>query len=159
MSFLLSRVADPAGQAARAANYAFLFGRLQRFILEQFTHLPEGTSTSAFPISFDRKEELLEELARRSIAALNIWQVPHPFLPAADFPRVAALRKSVIALPVHQGLGILELEWIVEAVLGCSDSRHGPTRYTSIRDRRDFTRLTLVYAPGWPCFAGHDSRL
>jgi hypothetical protein len=70
-SFLLPRVANSAAQAARAANYAFLLGRLQRFVPEPFAHLPEGASTLAFPIYSDRKEELLEELARRGIAALN----------------------------------------------------------------------------------------
>jgi hypothetical protein len=69
------------------------------------------------PIQSDRKEELLDRLAWHGIAALNFWSVPHPSLPVADFPRAAALRESIIALPVHQELGVRELKRIVDAVL------------------------------------------
>ncbi len=120
--FLLARAAYPEIQAARAANYAFLLERLERFVPEHCVHLTEGTSHFAFPIRSDRKEELLDRLARRGIVAANYWSVPHPCLPTADFPRAAALRKSIIALPVHQELGARELERIVEAVLASLES-------------------------------------
>lgn len=116
--FLLGRVMDPAVQTARAANYAFLLKRLKSFVPEDFAHLPAGASPFAFPIWSDRKEELLDRLARQGVAAVNFWSVPHPCLPTADFPRAGALRKSIIALPVHQELGVRELERIVDAVLG-----------------------------------------
>lgn len=116
-SFLLPRVADPAAQYTRATNYAFLLKQLKRFVPEPFTRLPEGASPFAFPIQSNRKEGLIEQLARHGIMATNFWSDPHPCLSAADFPRVAALRKSVVALPVHQELGVRELEWIVDTTL------------------------------------------
>ena len=115
--FLLPRVVDPAAQTARAANYAFLLERLRRFVPDRFAHLNEGASPWAFPIRSDRKEELLDRLARRRILALNFWSGSHPCLPAG-FPRAAALRESLVGLPVHQELGVPELERIVDAVLG-----------------------------------------
>jgi dTDP-4-amino-4,6-dideoxygalactose transaminase len=38
-------------------------------------------------------------------------------LPVEGFPRAAALRESILALPVHQELGVRELERIVDTVL------------------------------------------
>ncbi len=115
--FLLPRRARPEAQAVRAANYAFLLERLERFVPEHFANLPKGSSPFAFPIRCERKEDLLQSLDRRGIVAENFWAAPHPHLPVANFPRSAALKKSVIALPVHQELSVRELEWVVDAVL------------------------------------------
>jgi len=111
-------VTNPAAQAARAANYAFLLRLVRRFVPEPFARLHEGASPFAFPIRSDRKKELLDRLYRHGIVASNSWSVPHPDLEATDFPRAAALRKIIGALPVHQELGIEELERIAGAVLG-----------------------------------------
>jgi len=127
MSFLLRRVAHPAAQAARATNYAFLLEQLERFVPQPFAHLPEGASPFAFPIQSDKKEKLLDDLARHGIVAFaNLWSVPHPCLPAADFPRSAALRNGTIGLPVHQELSLRDLQRIVDAVLGNRGPMHGP---------------------------------
>jgi dTDP-4-amino-4,6-dideoxygalactose transaminase len=113
---LLSRVPYEAARTARAANYAFLLERLERFVPEDFARLPEGASPFAFPIQSNRKGEMLDKLSRHGVAAIDLWAIPHPRLPVVDFPRAAALRESVIALPVHQELGARELERIVDAV-------------------------------------------
>ena len=120
--FLLARATDPAAPAARAANYAFLLERLERFVPRTFPNLSEGASPFAFPIQSDRKEDLLYRLAGCGIAAVDFWSAPHPCLPVRGFPRAAALRESIIALPVHQELGVRELERIVVAVLGNAES-------------------------------------
>jgi len=124
-NFLLARMPHTTAQRARLANHAFLLERLGHFVPEPFAHLPGGASPFAFPIQSNRKEEVLDWLARRGIAAVSFWGIPHPRLPTADFPRAAALRKSIIALPVHQELGVRELERIVRAVLEASDSGEG----------------------------------
>jgi dTDP-4-amino-4,6-dideoxygalactose transaminase len=116
-NFLLPRVSYSAAQAERAANYAFLLERLERFVLEPFAHLHEGVSPFAFPIQSHRKEEVLSLLRRYGVAAGDFWSVPHPSLPVVDFPQAAVLRDSVITLPVHQELSIRELERIANAVL------------------------------------------
>ena len=116
--FLIPRVTDPAAQDARATNYTLLLRRLKRFVPEPFAHLPIGTSPFAFPIQSNRKEEVIAQLAQQGILAANFWAVPHPCLQVTNFPRAEALRKSIVALPVHQELGIRELEWIVNVVLG-----------------------------------------
>lgn len=116
-TFLLRRVTESGVQATRVANYAFLLSRLNRFVPEPFAHPSEGASPFAFPIQSDQKEQLLYRLGQRGVAALNFWSVPHPRLPASNFPRVERWRKSIIGLPVHQELGARELEAIVDAVL------------------------------------------
>lgn len=115
--FLLAREKFAEARAARAANYAFLLERLGRFVPEPFAHLPEGASPFAFPVQSNRKEALLDRLAKSGIVALNFWSVPHRSLSATSFPRAAELRNSVVALPVHQELGAAELERIVATAL------------------------------------------
>jgi dTDP-4-amino-4,6-dideoxygalactose transaminase len=126
-SFFLARTTRSQAQATRAANYAFLLERLGRFVPEPFAHLPVGASPFAFPIRWDHKEELLQGLARRGIVALNFWAIPHPHLRVVDFPRAAALRKSIVGLPVHQELGPRELERVVDAVFGELRSSRRPS--------------------------------
>lgn len=121
--FLLPRTAYPAAQGARAANYAFLLEHLGRFVPEPFEHLPVGASPFAFPVQTDRKEGLLDQLARQGIAPVNFWAIPHPCLPTANFPRAAALRMSTVVLPVHQELGLRDLERIVDVVLDAIEAR------------------------------------
>lgn len=114
---LLTRITDPGAQEIRAANYAFLLERLEHLVPKPFASPLEGTSPFAFPIQSDRIDELLPRLGGHGIAALDFWRVPHPCLPVADFPEAASLRKTIIGLPVHQELGVRELERIVDAVL------------------------------------------
>lgn len=116
-SFLLSRVIDQSAQARRAANYGFLLRRLGRFVPTDFAYLHEGASPWAFPIQSDRKEELFNRLAQHGIDALKFWSDPHPCLPATDFVRATALRKSTLALPVHQELKVGDLERIADVAL------------------------------------------
>ena len=113
----LARVTHPAAQVARFNNYAFLLERLERFVPEPFARAPEGASPFAFPIRSDRKGEVLDRLARRGVVALDFWSSPHPRLPSEGFPQAAALRKSTVALPVHQELSVRELELIADSTL------------------------------------------
>ena len=121
-NFLLARTTQSAAQAARAANYAFLLEHLGHFVPEEFANPQQGSSPFAFPIRCNRKEELLCRLARRGIVAENFWAAPHPRLPVGDFPRAAALKESIIALPVHQELGVHELERVADAALAYLES-------------------------------------
>lgn len=124
-SLILAKIATPAAQTKRAANYAFLLQKLGCFVPRPFAHLPEGASPFAFPIRSDPKGALLDRLDRRGIDALDFWAIPHPCLPETGFPQTAAPRNSVIGLPVHQELGIPELERIVDATLASLEAVRG----------------------------------
>jgi dTDP-4-amino-4,6-dideoxygalactose transaminase len=114
--FLVPRVTNPQAQGVRLAHYAFLLERLGRLVPEPFAHLHEGASPYAFPIQSRCKSALLGRLYRHGIVASNFWSVPHPSLKVDKFPQAAALRESVVALPVHQEMGTEELERVVAAV-------------------------------------------
>lgn len=125
---ILVRIADPAAQTRRAANYSFLLRRLQRYVPPPFAQPSAGASPFAFPIESNCKRAVLDWLDRCGIDALDFWAVPHPSLPSAYFPRAAALRESIIGLPVHQELGTRELERIVSAVLDSPSGGQEPAR-------------------------------
>jgi hypothetical protein len=84
---------------------------------EPFARVPKTASPYAFPIRSNRKKEMLDWLYRHGVVASNFWSVPHPSLNVSNFPQAAALREHIVALPVHQELGIKELERIIDAVL------------------------------------------
>jgi dTDP-4-amino-4,6-dideoxygalactose transaminase len=114
--FFVNRVADPAAQKRRAANYDFLLERLRPLVPQQFAQPPAGASPFAFPIRSDRAEELIDRLARHSVVAGRLWPQPHPCLPHAEFPGAAVLRVETVVLPVHQELRARDLERIVDVV-------------------------------------------
>jgi dTDP-4-amino-4,6-dideoxygalactose transaminase len=116
-TFLLPRVADTEAQKVRASHYALLLERLGQLVPEPLVRLQLGASPFAFPIRSGRKADVLERLYRYGVVAPNYWPVAHPALRvASDFPGSAALRKDLVALPVHQELGTEELERLVAAV-------------------------------------------
>jgi dTDP-4-amino-4,6-dideoxygalactose transaminase len=112
---LLGRV-DPSAAARRRANYRVLLDELGDLVPSPFATLPDGASPFAFPLAVDDKQTLLARLASHGVRGLNLWSVPHPALPAARFPRAAALRARVVGLPVHQELRPADLVRIARAV-------------------------------------------
>jgi CelD/BcsL family acetyltransferase involved in cellulose biosynthesis len=70
-----------------------------------------------------QKTELLGRLASNGVYALDFWSVPHPSLPAADFPAAAELRRRVVGLPVHQELRSSDVERMVRATRTRSNPR------------------------------------
>ena len=114
--YALARVADAGTAALRRANYALLLEALAPFVLPAFAGPRPGASPFAFPIQTDHKAHVLAALSRRGIRALDFWSAPHPSLPADRFPRAAALRRTVIGLPVHQELRRRDLGLIAAVV-------------------------------------------
>jgi dTDP-4-amino-4,6-dideoxygalactose transaminase/CelD/BcsL family acetyltransferase involved in cellulose biosynthesis len=103
--FLLRRLAaDPDHARRRRANYRLLLDDLRERVPPPFDTLPDGASPFAFPIETDAKADLLEQLTRAGVEALDLWPTPHPLLPAGSFPAAARLRARTVVLPVHQGL-------------------------------------------------------
>lgn len=113
---LLRRVVNPRAAATRRNHYALLLDELSDLVPPPFADLPEGASPLAFPIATDDKDALRSRLSARGVRALDLWSVPHPSLPAAQFPSEEGLRSRVVALPVHQELRASDLERIVRAV-------------------------------------------
>ena len=112
----LRRVAEPAAAERRRANYELLLDRLADVVHPSFAALAGGACPLVLPIATGRKPALLRSLRAAGIRALDLWSVPHPALPQGRFPRAAALRRSLVGLPVHQELRRRDLERIAAEV-------------------------------------------
>jgi dTDP-4-amino-4,6-dideoxygalactose transaminase len=112
----LRRVADPAVAERRRENYDLLLARLGDRVAPPFDTLAPGACPLVLPIAATDKPALLRHLRAKGIRALDLWSVPHPSLPRDRFPRAAALRRTVIGLPVHQELRRRDLERIAATV-------------------------------------------
>jgi hypothetical protein len=67
--------------------------------------LPSGACPSWFPVRVDDAEPLHRFLGGHGVDCLRFWSFFHRALPKERFPFEAALKRSVLALPVHQDLG------------------------------------------------------
>jgi hypothetical protein len=112
----LRRVADPSVAERRRENYELLLARLGDRVAPPFDVLASGACPLVLPIAAADKPALLRRLRARGIRALDLWSVPHPSLPRDGFPRAAALRRTLVGLPVHQELRRRDLERIAAAV-------------------------------------------
>jgi perosamine synthetase len=111
----LSRIADDGAAVVRRGHYEELLQRLPDLVAAPFAHLPPGASPFVFPIATADKRGMLARLGACGIRALDLWSVPHPMLPADEFPAAAELRARVVGLPVHQELTAADIERIGSA--------------------------------------------
>jgi len=100
-------------KAARRRNFAALLGELRRrrpgCLL--VTELPEGACPLCLPVRLRRPAALFaRSLAGWGVEAVAWWDEFHPAVPWAEFPEAQALKRRVLALPVHQGLSEADME-------------------------------------------------
>lgn len=112
---LLRRLGDPSVAAVRRAHYRVLLDRLGDAVPAPFGELPNGSSPFVFPLAVEDKGTALARLASHGVHALDLWSTAHPSLPQGAFPQVDELRRTVVGLPVHQGLRLDELAVIAHA--------------------------------------------
>lgn len=115
-AYLVGRLSGDGVANQRKANYRKLQEALGDLVPSAFPPLSDGSCPFVFPIAVREKEDALRLLAASGIEAMNLWSVPHPTLPAERFPRAARLRRSVIGLPVHQGLTGRDVAFIARSV-------------------------------------------
>ena len=113
--FLVPRLVDRIAAAERRAHYELLLADLSDLVLPAFAQVRQGAVPFAFPLTTSHKAELLDRLGSKGVDALDFWSVPHPSLPADDFPAAAELRRRVVGLPVHQELRRADVERIAQA--------------------------------------------
>jgi len=109
----LPRVACAEAAAQRRYNYGQLLRVMSALVPSAFRRIPAGASPFVLPIATIEKPEMLRRLRARGIRPLDFWSIPHPALPVDEFPGAAALRASIIGLPVHQELRSSDLQLIV----------------------------------------------
>lgn len=81
-----------------------------------FAQLDAGACPLAMPLRVDRRAELQRKLCAAGIEPFIFGEVPHPALPAADYPVAATLRDTILCVPLHQDLTHEDLERIVAAL-------------------------------------------
>lgn len=77
-----------------------------------FPNLPAGVCPLYFPLVMNQPTLMRNELIKHRIASIAWWSGYHQKLPWGNFPDACYLKEHVLALPVHQGLGEREVEFI-----------------------------------------------
>lgn len=102
--WLLTRLLDAGIAERRRDNYRFLLDSLGPAVPFPFASLPNGACPFAFPIKAKDGARVAASLERRGVKALLLWKNPHPSLRESEFRIAQTLRRSIVALPVHQEL-------------------------------------------------------
>lgn len=110
----LRRVVDPGAAERRRDNYELLLGHVGDHVAPPFRTLPAGACPLVLPIEAAHKPVVLARLRAAGVRALDLWSVAHPSLPRHGYDGAAALRRTLIGLPVHQELRRRDLERIAE---------------------------------------------
>jgi dTDP-4-amino-4,6-dideoxygalactose transaminase len=108
----LRRVVDPGVAERRRDNYELLLSRVGDLVAPPFRTLPAGACPLVLPIAAADKPAVLGRLRAAGVRALDLWSVAHPSLPRHGYEHAAALRGTLIGLPVHQELRRRDLERI-----------------------------------------------
>jgi hypothetical protein len=90
-----------------------------------FDRLPPGVCPLVFPLVVIARDHWIRELWRRGIDAIPWWAGYHRAMDWSEFAEARHLKDSIVALPVHQGLGPAQIHRIVIALLDIARSQSG----------------------------------
>ncbi len=116
-------------RAARRRNYGALGRALGELgtMRPLFDELPARVCPLVFPLVAKDRDGVLGRLEGSGVSAIAWWSGGHPRMDLAAFPEARALKRSVVALPVHQGLDERDMAYIAarvrEADAACTRSR------------------------------------
>jgi dTDP-4-amino-4,6-dideoxygalactose transaminase len=102
--------------AARRRNWFLLQARLRELAPPIQAELPPGACPLFYPLLVEDKTALAGRLAARGIETVEFWNTGHPACDLEAFPEVAALRRRVLELPLHQDLGPEDMAYLASAV-------------------------------------------
>jgi dTDP-4-amino-4,6-dideoxygalactose transaminase len=90
----------------RRLNYERLVSCLSglEHVWPVYDDLPEGTCPLYLPVFCRNRPELRRALEREGFIAANWWGDFHPAVPWEAHPEAVHLKKTVLALPIHQDL-------------------------------------------------------
>ena len=110
--FALPRIVDASAAERRRANYERLLDRIGDLVRPPFDVLSADACPFVLPAWVPDKPRFLRRARAAGVRPLDLWSVAHPSLPAERFPRAAALRASLVGLPIHQELRRQDIERI-----------------------------------------------
>jgi hypothetical protein len=112
---VLDRVDGDAIRARRRRNFVRLRDELADHALAPFRELPDGVCPLYFPMLVDDRRRAIAAMLEDGVRALEVWPVPHPILDRARFLALERVRRSLLALPVHQALDDWHMDVVLEA--------------------------------------------
>lgn len=104
-------------RASRRRNYEWLVDALGNDVVTPVhPDLPDGVCPLLCPVFAPDAEELETALHSRGIETMRWWSPEHPAVNWDEHPRELALKRRIIALPIHQDLDQRQLRMIADAV-------------------------------------------
>ncbi len=101
---------------ARRRNWFFLFSRLRDAAPPVQVELPPGACPLFYPLLCKDKDAVGARLAADGIETVDFWREGHPACDPGAFPEVAALRRQVLEIPLHQDLSAEDMAYVAAAV-------------------------------------------
>jgi len=121
MSWLSRRIAAAADPSAIVAKRRRNYHSLNQLLasLPEYRPvwpvLPAGTCPLLLAVRVTGRTEIMRRLASRGVEGFRFGASSPHFVDPKRFPHTAALRDSILGLPIHQDLGLDELEYIALA--------------------------------------------
>lgn len=113
---ILENVDFEGAVLARRRNWFLLFARLRELAPPVQLELPPGACPLFYPLLVEDKAGVAARLAARGIETVEFWNTGHPACDDGCFPEVAALRRRVLELPLHQDLDPDDMAYLAAAV-------------------------------------------
>lgn len=101
---------------ARRSNYRYLDERLRHIATAVFSDLPEGVCPLFYPVLFRDNRAAMQILWNKGVQAWAWWWPSPTSLEGHAFPEVDSLRRSVVAIPCHEGLARETLRLLADEV-------------------------------------------
>jgi hypothetical protein len=100
---------------ARRRNFKHLLSVADSFsgCRPLFDCLPDGVCPLYFPVLSDDPERLLGRLRDGAVSAVRWWCEFHAVTPWERYPKAVWLKRSLVALPIHQDLEVQHIETII----------------------------------------------
>ncbi len=115
---------------ARRSNYRYLDGRLRQIAATVYSDLPEGVCPLFYPVLFQDNRAAMERLRNKGVQAWAWWWPAPALLEEHAFPEVDSLRRSVVAIPCHEGLAHESLRLLADevaaAIIATGSERRNP---------------------------------
>ena len=115
---------------ARRRNYRYLDGRLRQIAATVYSDLPEGVCPLFYPVLFQDNRAAMKRLRNKGVQAWAWWWPAPALLEEHAFPEVDSLRRSVVAIPCHEGLAHESLRLLADevaaAIMATGSERRNP---------------------------------
>ena len=119
--WVLQRIAQQQVIERRRSNFATLLDHVSgcQRVTPLIPELSDGACPGFFPVTVaGGVREFLQCSRDHGVPAFVLWRHAHPEFPRARFPEAIWLKKNVVVLPVHQGLGADDLVLLRELIHG-----------------------------------------